>query len=426
MPSMLPVNASQMLSRTSSASSVCSDDSVNSGDTAHSLGPADVIVDGPKRTRKRFTSIQLMMLEHLYHKASHPTREQREQLAKEAEIDVRSVTVWFQNKRQTDRRMHRQLSEPATMPLQSCSSPAPSSTLPPSSPFSDASGKTIHTVRARTRTLSSASITSCLSTTSLASTSSRKREREHTDPSHDRRSVRHKPSRHLSLDAIAARTERPVLLPRTPPQCLASSSSPARPRTPEPASEDSKCASSDGGSGGRALWENMQSSPAAPDPAPRSERDILRYGTRKYTLEYACAREMVGVKGKVSGKEKKRMSSRDVKHRKVKDATARRGEKGEDMHTTGVQERQEEDDQEIPVLEWDVDLQGDTDTEGVPSEAVTPSSSFGIGELSVADEHEKENQVATGESAEKGKTDGTRDDELMDVAYVLCGLSQRC
>ncbi|KAI0370451.1 hypothetical protein BV20DRAFT_966724 [Pilatotrama ljubarskyi] len=422
---MPPVD-SQLLSRTSSASSVCSDDSANSGDTALSLGPADVIVDGPKRTRKRFTTMQLMMLEHLYHKASHPTREQREQLAKDAEIDVRSVTVWFQNKRQTDRRMHRQLSEPATMPLhlQSCSSPAPSSSLPPSSPFSDASGKTIHSVRARTRTLSSASIASCLSTTSLASAGSRKRERESTDPSHDRRSVRHKPSRHLSLDAIAARTERPVLLPRTPPQHLASSSSPARPRTPEPVSEDSKCGSSDAGSGSRALWENMQSSPAAPDPAPRSEKDILRYGTRKYTLEYACAREMVGAKGKASGREKKHVRSKDTKHRKEKDTTTSAGEEGTDVRTRGSREEQDEDDQEIPVLEWDADLHGDTDTEGVPSEAVTPSSSFGIGELCVTDEQEKENQGAVAESAGNEKTQGARDEELMDVAYVLCGLSQ--
>lgn len=77
---------SKMLARTSSASSVCSDDSVASTDTTISLGPADAIVEGPKRTRKRFTTLQLMMLEHLYHKASHPTREQREQLARDAEM----------------------------------------------------------------------------------------------------------------------------------------------------------------------------------------------------------------------------------------------------------------------------------------------------------------------------------------------------
>ncbi|KAH9897623.1 hypothetical protein C8Q73DRAFT_833782 [Cubamyces lactineus] len=442
---MLPATA-HLLSRTSSVSSVCSDDSRASTDTnTNSLGPADVIVEGPKRTRKRFTSLQLMMLEHLYHKVSHPTREQREQLAKDAEIsDVRSVTVWFQNKRQTDRRLHRQLSEPATIPfnLQPFSSPAPSTLLPPSSPFSNASGKTIHTVRART--LSSASIASSASMASLTAstiTTGRKRER---GPESERRHVRQKPSRHLSLDAIAARTERPVLIPRTPPQCIASSSSPARVRTPEPSSEDGSCAGGgrDVDAGSKALWENMQSSPAAPDPAPRSERELVRYGRRRYTLEYACAREMLGGKVRGKGKEKRKpeMSKHSSKEGHGGDGDVFRSMpipvkkgKGLDTCAEGAKEG-EDDDQEIPVLEWDIDALGDTDTEGVPSEAITPSSSFGIGELSVADkgEDEKENRSSRsapdeGDPQAARKTEGSRDEEdLMDVAYVLCGLSQRC
>ena len=50
----------------------------------------DVAGEGepPRRTRKRFTSTQLMMLEHLYHQTSHPTREQREALAREAAMYV--------------------------------------------------------------------------------------------------------------------------------------------------------------------------------------------------------------------------------------------------------------------------------------------------------------------------------------------------
>lgn len=34
-----------------------------------------------RRTRRRFTNVQLIMLEQLYHQNSHPTREQRETLA---------------------------------------------------------------------------------------------------------------------------------------------------------------------------------------------------------------------------------------------------------------------------------------------------------------------------------------------------------
>ncbi|KAF8201104.1 hypothetical protein K438DRAFT_1965623 [Mycena galopus ATCC 62051] len=58
-----------------------------------------------RRTRKRFTNAQLMMLEQLFHQNSHPSREQREAVARSANMEVKSVTIWFQNKRQTERRM---------------------------------------------------------------------------------------------------------------------------------------------------------------------------------------------------------------------------------------------------------------------------------------------------------------------------------
>ena len=77
------------LSRTSSASSVASDD------TALSFDDNTVVPDTPstgnvsdgssstKRTRKRFNNIQLTALEHVFHQTSHPTREQREAVARE-------------------------------------------------------------------------------------------------------------------------------------------------------------------------------------------------------------------------------------------------------------------------------------------------------------------------------------------------------
>jgi hypothetical protein len=43
-----------------------------------------------KRTRKRFTGSQLAMLEQLFHRASHPSREQRESLAQELDLYERS------------------------------------------------------------------------------------------------------------------------------------------------------------------------------------------------------------------------------------------------------------------------------------------------------------------------------------------------
>jgi hypothetical protein len=43
-----------------------------------------------KRSRKRFTGTQLTMLEQLFHRTSHPSREERESLARELDL-----YVWF-------------------------------------------------------------------------------------------------------------------------------------------------------------------------------------------------------------------------------------------------------------------------------------------------------------------------------------------
>ena len=100
----------------------------------------------------------------------------------------------------------------------------------------------------------------------------------------------------------------------------------------------------------------------------------------------------------------------------------------------GESERKEDDEEDVSVPEWDE--HGDTDTEGALTEApVTPSSSFGLGDLSVHDEeHEIQgNDKDTTRMAMQEKSMGlgvevvqsTQDTDLMDVAYVLCGLSQR-
>ena len=66
------------LSRTSSVASVTSDDA------ATPPVPGNEV----KRTRKRFTQAQIVKLEQLFHETSHPTREQRENLANECELYV--------------------------------------------------------------------------------------------------------------------------------------------------------------------------------------------------------------------------------------------------------------------------------------------------------------------------------------------------
>lgn len=67
------------LSRNSSLSSVSTDDSAVPG----------VFVDGlVRRTRKRFTQEQLTMLESLYYQTQHPSRVQRDDVARRGNMYV--------------------------------------------------------------------------------------------------------------------------------------------------------------------------------------------------------------------------------------------------------------------------------------------------------------------------------------------------
>ena len=97
MPIPIAPRSPNPLFRTTSASSVSSVDTqmsiddvvVGTGGLGGGGGAAETNDrDAPRRTRKRFTSTQLMMLEHLYHQTSHPTREQREALARDAAMCV--------------------------------------------------------------------------------------------------------------------------------------------------------------------------------------------------------------------------------------------------------------------------------------------------------------------------------------------------
>lgn len=67
------------LSRTSSAASFSSDD-------INIITPS--AINASRRTRKRFTNSQLTMLENLFHRTSHPSREEREAVAKAGQMYV--------------------------------------------------------------------------------------------------------------------------------------------------------------------------------------------------------------------------------------------------------------------------------------------------------------------------------------------------
>ncbi|KAJ7783850.1 homeodomain transcription factor [Mycena maculata] len=85
--------------------------------------------DAVTRTRKRLTSAQVVVLEHLFHNTSHPTLQDRELLARQADMEVKAVTIWFQNKRRTTSRHTRNIAttqNSITIPRRSKSSSATS------------------------------------------------------------------------------------------------------------------------------------------------------------------------------------------------------------------------------------------------------------------------------------------------------------
>ncbi|KAH9932413.1 homeobox-domain-containing protein [Amylocystis lapponica] len=173
------------LSRSSSTSSIASDVSTEPDTTivVHSWEA------GYRRTRKRFSNVQLMRLEHLYHQTSHPTRDQRDALAKEANMETRSVTVWFQNKRQTERRVALNTSSSARSTR--------------SSPFSTPPGNAIHPHNR----LPPAAFSSPQAASGPSRTSSIERLNGTAWP--PRSSSLALARRHPSLDHIASRAERP-------------------------------------------------------------------------------------------------------------------------------------------------------------------------------------------------------------------------
>ncbi|KZT02425.1 uncharacterized protein LAESUDRAFT_762771 [Laetiporus sulphureus 93-53] len=57
-----------------------------------------------KKPRHRMTDLQLEQLEALFRESSHPSKEAKQKLADEAHMTLKTVTIWFQNRRQTTRR----------------------------------------------------------------------------------------------------------------------------------------------------------------------------------------------------------------------------------------------------------------------------------------------------------------------------------
>ncbi|KAJ3484569.1 hypothetical protein NLI96_g5552 [Meripilus lineatus] len=421
------------LSRTSSSSSVLSD-GTHGTSTNDEMGPpntpsSEITDSAPKRTRKRFTNAQLTLLEDLFHQTSHPTREQRDALAKEAGLEIRSVTVWFQNKRQTERKV------------------ALSNGIAPPLPRKG------HDSNSATPSRSACS-TPPISTPRSAASSSRLSNHSRTH------SATH---RYPSLDDVASRSERPQHPPRTPPRSR-TNSFPTIDTDPTPRSQSqghagtssSVATTSRSISTERALWENMPSSPIGPSsPERKRDRDLVDFGRRTigsrrtWTLEWACAAARISTRPQeesdeegdgLEGDPERTIRGRDGRGNSGINATSRKAPKPLASQRVRPRVRVNEIGVRIPVEEsmdgMDLDVGGDTEDEGdPPHEAVTPSSSMSLGAQSTTknrrlplDEGDSSTLKARGKGPEPRKVarkGSKHDEEMMDAALALCGLGRR-
>ncbi|KAF9256750.1 hypothetical protein L218DRAFT_1081220 [Marasmius fiardii PR-910] len=205
------------ISRSSSLTSVASDDA-----------------DAARSRRKRFSNVQTMMLENMYRHNPRPSRQERETLSKAGQLDIKSVTIWFQNKRQSERKSVSHRVEGNQLPNQRRTSSGSSrhSRSPP--------------VDQRSRSLP----------VPLSSS--------------------FPPAVRPSLERVASRSEL---------------TQPPEPQTPK----RRLCTAT--GQNNLPLWECMPSSPPLPLESP-PPRDFVEFGKlkRSVTLEWACARRRMAEK----------------------------------------------------------------------------------------------------------------------------------
>ncbi|KAL5535887.1 hypothetical protein ACEPAF_3981 [Sanghuangporus sanghuang] len=352
----------------SRADSLSSASSFSSADTDVDFQTTTSKPSEIKRTRKRFSQEQLIVLEHAYHKTSHPTREDREEIAKQADMSVKSVTIWFQNKRQAERKQALNKSTENNAPPPLAMYPARPSSAQPLS------------------TNSSNRLSPMTSHLSIPPSKPQSRLPARTA------------SGFLSLDRIASRTERIL---RTPTKLTRHISFyEPRPRSPG------------------ALWDSMLSSPIQPEqtgnmqnapPESPSARDYLdfassRRGSRgnvrgRCTLELACAAARMTVD----------------KADELKNCTERCG-------ASPVLDF-EQDNQILPMEDDDVSTEIiDTEMESIGDshEAITPNASH-----IMFDEELSPSDVRLIDVGKMILDDfhPEKDTELLDAAWALCGLS---
>ncbi|KAG1795756.1 uncharacterized protein HD556DRAFT_1235165 [Suillus plorans] len=217
---------------------------------------AEIRIDSPRK-RHRMSPTQLMRLESLYQKDTHPSRHRKNQLAGELGMDYKTITIWFQNKRQMAKRS--QPSAPC-LPLQIRN--VVSQTLDHQLPVQSLSVL---------RRVSSPSVNDTLQPMILPSVCSENlKSRITPSPQEQESDVNHDlPKKSLQV--------KPLLNSLDQAQPTAGSTT-----------------------GVQELWQHLPSSPTAPSSAsdrgyevrsPTRDKKDVRYSKRGLTLEWACDRQ---------------------------------------------------------------------------------------------------------------------------------------
>ncbi|KZP34714.1 homeobox-domain-containing protein [Athelia psychrophila] len=85
---------------------------------AYTAEPVAMPAEEVKKKRKRADAAQLKVLNATYQRTAFPSTEERQSLANELGMPPRSVQIWFQNRRQSDRQTSRQNSTTTGPPAQ--------------------------------------------------------------------------------------------------------------------------------------------------------------------------------------------------------------------------------------------------------------------------------------------------------------------
>ncbi|KAG2350791.1 hypothetical protein BDR05DRAFT_1054853 [Suillus weaverae] len=231
--------------------------------------PSPEVRGDSSRKRHRMSSTQLMCLESLYQKDTHPSRHRKNQLAGELGMDYKTITIWFQNKRQIAKRS--QPNAPCLpLQIQDGVSQTPDHQLPVQS-------------LSVLRRVSSPSVNDTLQPVIMPSVCSEK-SRTTPSPQEQESDVNNLPKKSLQVKPLL--NSLGSLMSSKSPKALHEKDQAQPTMASKPSIQE--------------LWQHLPSSPTAPSSvsdrgsevrSPTRDEKKARYNKRGLTLEWACNRQ---------------------------------------------------------------------------------------------------------------------------------------